>query len=432
MPSASIVVTDDHCTLTGPTGDTNNDSRLDTTETWVYNCQATAQAGTHNNIASATSAETPTAVTDDASYFAEQGSLQIDKTLTSVTFQSPTAVTLTYSMLLHNAGNVDLANVQVVDDLTLTFPAPATHTVSSVSSSSFTVNPGYNGAADKNLLAYNPTNPNILLSGASGSITLVVQVTNASGGANYTNTADASGVTPAGTTVTATNSVVGPGFIDPAIAKSVDPTKAAIGDKVTFTIEVTNNGTVAATNVVVVDPLPANLDIVSAKSSPSGTVDLSTPGTVKVTIASVSPGDLFTIKIITTVNGLGTPPINNTATLTADPPPLGIGPDPIINNTSTITLLIVPPGGGGGGGGGQHRPPSTGFAPDVVTVLPPQPALKAYSTAAACGSRSPACISTCLSSACPLPETPGMSPGCPTRPAGCKAPPSHPGPATVC
>ncbi len=175
--------------------------------------------------------------------------------------------------------------------------------------------------------------------------------------------------------------MVGPGFIDPALTKSVDPTKAAIGDKVTFTIEVTNNGTVAATNVVVVDPLPANLDIVSAVSSPSGTVDLSTPGTVKVTIASVSPGDLFTIKIITTVNGLGTPPINNTATLTADPPPLGFGPDPIINNTSTINLLIIPPGGGGGGGGGQHRPPSTGFAPDVVTVLPPQPALKAYSAA---------------------------------------------------
>ncbi len=152
----SIVVTDDHCTLTGPTGDTNNDSRLDTTETWVYTCQATAQAGTHNNTASATSAETPTAVTDDASYFAEQGSLQIDKALTSVTFQSPTAVTLTYSMLLHNAGNVDLANVQVVDDLTLTFPAPATHTVSSVSSSSFTVNPGYNGAADKNLARVQP------------------------------------------------------------------------------------------------------------------------------------------------------------------------------------------------------------------------------------------------------------------------------------
>ncbi len=176
---ASVVVTDDHCTLTGPTGDTNNDSRLDTTETWVYTCQATAQAGTHNNTASATSAETSTPVTDDASYFAEQGSLQIDKTLSSVTFQSPTVVTLTYSMLLHNAGNVDLANVQVVDDLTLTFPAPATYIVSSVSSSSFTVNQAYNGAADKNLLAYNPTNPNVLLSGASGSLTLVVQVTNA-------------------------------------------------------------------------------------------------------------------------------------------------------------------------------------------------------------------------------------------------------------
>ena len=238
------------------------------------------------------------------------------------------------------------------------------------------------------------TGADTLAPGANGVITLVVLVDSGGVDATYINTVVAQGTPPTGPDVQDTSSVPGPAFIDPALTKSVDPALAAVGDTVTFTITVNNNGNVAAAGVVVTDPLPANLDYVSATSIdaatslPRGTITLIPPRTVQVDIGTVDVNDVITIMVETRVNSQGQPPIQNQATLIASAPPQGVSPDPLPNDTATALLQIS--GGSGGGGGGGNRGgggtgggtglagliPVTGFAPDRVTDLSRLPVTK--------------------------------------------------------
>jgi len=115
---------------------------------------------------------------------------------------SPGVWDVTYEMLVKNYGNVTLQSIQVVDDLTKTFPSTHTlalptatsFTVFSVSSSNFAVNwpatksLGYDGSKDNNLLQGKDS----LEPGAVGKITLVVRVIPGSSGP-FLNSAVASG-----------------------------------------------------------------------------------------------------------------------------------------------------------------------------------------------------------------------------------------------
>lgn len=83
-------------------------------------------------------------------------------------------VTLTFNVL--NSGNETLSNVQVEDDLTLTFQSPKTYTVTSISAnggSTLTVNNAFNGDTDKNLLN---ASTSTLAAGSQQTITLVLNV----------------------------------------------------------------------------------------------------------------------------------------------------------------------------------------------------------------------------------------------------------------
>ena len=80
---------------------------------------------------------------------------------------------VTYLITVKNVGDIVLNNVQVVDDLKLTFPAPATFAVLSKAGSGLNANGSYDGNTILNLLAGSDSlNP-----GAQGTVTLVVRVT---------------------------------------------------------------------------------------------------------------------------------------------------------------------------------------------------------------------------------------------------------------
>jgi uncharacterized repeat protein (TIGR01451 family) len=85
---------------------------------------------------------------------------------------------------------------------------------------------------------------------------------------------------------------------DLAVTKTVSDATPNVGDAITFTVTLTNNGPDPATNVTVSDPLPAGLTLVSATTSQGaytggvwtvGTVDLSTVPTLAITAIVVSP-----------------------------------------------------------------------------------------------------------------------------------------------
>ena len=161
---------------------------------------------------------------------------------------------------------------------------------------------------------------------------------------NNTATADTNETSPQSDTAsyTATAAQVA----DPAISKAGDPTKASVGETVTFTLTVTNQGTIPATDVVITDPLPAIFDVtaVTVTGAPLGTVVDVTPAigtgpapyTVLVTLGGdLGVDDIVTIRIVTTVNGQGNPPINNPASLTTS-----AQTDVITNNADSVTITI--------------------------------------------------------------------------------------------
>lgn len=122
---------------------------------------------------------------------------------------------------------------------------------------------------------------------------------------------------------------------DPAITKSASAGEARVGDEITFTISVTNNGPATANDVVVSDPVAPYLDILDVTAS-RGSVATS-GNIVTVTIGAVAQGEVVTIRIRTRVNEQAQPPAGrNATTLTTTSP--GDNPD---NNYSEVTFTIV-------------------------------------------------------------------------------------------
>jgi LPXTG-site transpeptidase (sortase) family protein len=116
---------------------------------------------------------------------------------------SPGTWDVTFEFLLKNYGNVALSSLQLTDDLTLSFPAPTTFTVRSVTSPSFTVNwsspaapTDFDGVGNLNLL----TGIDTLAVGGQGTITMVIRIVPASAGP-FENSAAASGSPPLGSRV---------------------------------------------------------------------------------------------------------------------------------------------------------------------------------------------------------------------------------------
>jgi LPXTG-site transpeptidase (sortase) family protein len=154
----------------------------------------------------------------------------------------------------------------------------------------------------------------------------------------------------------------GPVIVDPVISKTADIKHAKVGDTITFTLTVTNQGNEPAINVHVIDTLPTVLDLLSATAT-RGTV--STSGrTVTVDLGNVLPGEVIKITIKARVNTSAKSSFTNTTHLTTDSPT-----DIISNDTSGVKIDM----------GGTPSLPSTGFAPDHVTLLPLQPKELAYS-----------------------------------------------------
>jgi uncharacterized repeat protein (TIGR01451 family) len=144
--------------------------------------------------------QAPDGEVEDYEVLIQQPLIGLAKQLVSIV-QDPAnaqASTVTFSLLVKNYGDVPLSNVNISDNLAAVFKAPSSFTVTSVTSSDFTVNGGYNGAGNPNLLAAG----NSLAVGASGTVELVVHVVTGGDVGPYSNTATATGTSPGSVTVT--------------------------------------------------------------------------------------------------------------------------------------------------------------------------------------------------------------------------------------
>jgi uncharacterized repeat protein (TIGR01451 family) len=131
----------------------------------------------------------------------EQPSLGVTKALKSVTRQAGTNYVVVFEIDVTNLGNVPLSNVQVTENLTAALAGAASFNAASLTGTGLTVNPGFNGTGDTNLLAAG----NTLAVGATGKLTLTLNVNSGGHQGPYTNQVQGSATSPGNATVTSTS-----------------------------------------------------------------------------------------------------------------------------------------------------------------------------------------------------------------------------------
>jgi uncharacterized repeat protein (TIGR01451 family) len=151
---------------------------------------------------------------------------------------------------------------------------------------------------------------------------------------------------------------------DLAVTKSVDNPTPNVGDTVTFTITLTNNGPDAATGVSIVDQLPGGLALVSATPSQGsydsstgvwtvGTVTTGVPATLTLVATLISPNGQTNTATIGTADQFDPNPGNNTATASTSPQEADLGVTKSVSNAHpnvgdtivfTVTLADLGPG----------------------------------------------------------------------------------------
>ncbi len=256
--------------------------------------------------------------------FTEAPAIGIAKAVASATNNGDGTFTVAYTLTVRNYGDVVLNNVQVTDNLAATFPAPATFSVVGVTSTGFTVNPGYNGSSDINLLT---ATGNTLAVGQTKTIVLTVTVTPVSSPATYNNQATATGVSPAGAQVSDLSHVgLNPDLDgDNNPGNNGDPTPVTltqtpgiqvvktgpaasyVGGTAVYTYTVTNTGDVRLGTVTVADDVCGNAAYVSGDTNTDGYLDPNETWlfTCSYVVQANDPDPLVNIATATGVGPLG-------------------------------------------------------------------------------------------------------------------------------
>lgn len=186
-----------------------------------------------------------------------------------------------------------------------------------------------------------------LASGATASVTLVVTAGDVIEPVQIANLASVSGteLDPVGSNdnwMEATTIVpVGPAMADLAVTKSDTPDPVfSGGPQLTYSITVTNNGPDDATNVLLVDTLPAEVTFDTATPSAGDCDQVATLGEVECRLGSIASGNNMTVTVVVTPDTVTEATgITNTVTVSATEE------DPNLeNNTASAFSTVNPPG----------------------------------------------------------------------------------------
>jgi uncharacterized repeat protein (TIGR01451 family) len=133
-----------------------------------------------------------------------------------------------------------------------------------------------------------------------------------------------------------TQYVVGCGAADLGVTKTDSPDPVHVGQNLTYTVTVRNNGPEAATGVTLTDQLPKNAGFGSV-STTQGTCSLKPEkATVTCSLGTIASGGTVTVTIVVKPTKKGQ--ITNTASVSAASPP-----DPnTANNTASATTTVQP------------------------------------------------------------------------------------------
>ncbi len=305
VPLQNLIVTDPLCAAAPVynVGDLNNDNILQDDEIWTYSCSTLnvtqpftntasviADDGAGNNV---TASDSVVVIVNGVIGNAPSIDLMVTPNQQSV-LQGDTA---TFTVFVINNGNVDLDNVIVTDVLSpayancgATFPTLVVNDVQTYTCSVVGVTVDFSNT-------FNVVGTHTA-SGVNVFDTDVAQVTVVTNGTNPPPVSDNGGQN-IGQSVTA---------FDPFITKIADPPFAIPGEAVTFTFYVSNPGSTPAQNVVAIDPVPADVEILSATGT-AGNVNISGQDVI-FSIATLQPGETVTVTIETRVRDSVSVPFN--------------------------------------------------------------------------------------------------------------------------
>ena len=176
-----------------------------------------------------------------------------------------------------------------------------------------------------------------LNNGATATLTFTRTMTNADAGTTKTNTAsetqttyDPTPITPQTATIYVNNAVL-------TITKTVTPTNYNVGDPVTYSLDVTNTGPDAATNVVVTDTVPTGLTYLSSTLG-----GIYNAGVITWNLANLAVNGHFTPSFTATVDtGTQGQDIANTASTHNDQNPTDVTSTPVNIHINNAPLTVT-------------------------------------------------------------------------------------------
>jgi uncharacterized repeat protein (TIGR01451 family) len=231
---------------------------------------------------------------------------------------------LTYTLTATNLGPANDTGVTIVD------PLPSGFVYSSAS-----------GALSSSLSG-NTLSLNLGNLAVGGTTTIVISgLVSANVSGTLTNTAWLSGLQPdpnlsnnAASVSTIVSVPVQPvSYTDLGIVKTATPNPVKVGGTLTYTLVVTNNSLVTATDVKVVDTLPTGFTYQTAAGENSVTV---VGNTITLYLGTLAEQGTDTITVVGQVTAAAANTITNTAVVSSDQP----DGNPA-NNTSSVTTTVV-------------------------------------------------------------------------------------------
>ena len=289
----------------GTLGDLNSDSILNSTETWLYTCSDASLTATTPNTANVTATDGDgDDTTDTAAATATVSGMSVTKSAPASPVVYGTDVTWTIGV--QNTGDAPISNVVATDDTCSPLVGP-------------TGDAGTSGVLD--------IGESWQYSCTSASLT-----------ADVTNIASIAAENPDGSPITGTASetVIVLTDADLSVEKSTSSSLVAPGEAFSYTIDVANAGPAPATNVDVLDALPAGISL-------NGVADATGGGTCTTAVlcewTNFPVGSqTITIPVIVDDPYAGANPLNNSVTVSSDTP----DPNPLNDTSSVDTSISFP------------------------------------------------------------------------------------------
>ena len=123
---------------------------------------------------------------------------------------------------------------------------------------------------------------------------------------------------------------------DVGVTISASASSVTAGQELTYTINVTNNGPAAATNVMLTNTFAANVMFVSSSTSMSQVAG-PTPGSPTISLGSLASGATDAVTIVVAPGAAGVPSVADSVSVTSQPA------DPLLtNNSASVTTTVTP------------------------------------------------------------------------------------------